>query len=55
MRINEAMESINLRFKSGNDVPVQRAYVTAAEWDLVRRYISALRRLLGHRVELQGH
>ena len=55
MSINEAIESIDLRFKSGNEVPVQRASVTAAEWDVVRRYISELRRLLGHRVELQGH
>jgi hypothetical protein len=35
--VNDLIERIALRFKSGNDVPIERAYITASEWEELRR------------------
>lgn len=41
------IDRINLRFKSGNNTPVERAYVTAEEWAQLREAVTALRLLKG--------
>lgn len=35
MTIRDAWESLTLKFKSGNDVPVARAAITREEWDII--------------------
>lgn len=36
MNQREAFESLELKFTSGNSVPVERASITRAEWDAIR-------------------
>lgn len=35
--MSDLIERIALRFKSGNDVPIERAHITVAEWEELRR------------------
>lgn len=37
--MDDLIAQIDLKFQSGNSVPVDRAVVTAAEWKLLREYI----------------
>ena len=39
-----SIKSIDLKFKSGNDVPVTRAEITIEEWEAVMREIEAANR-----------
>lgn len=39
----KVIADIDLRFQSGNDVPVERAYVRREEWTLIRGLIARLR------------
>lgn len=32
----DLIEQIDLRFQSGNSVPVQRAFITADEWEAIK-------------------
>lgn len=38
----KAVEVVDLYFRSGNDVPVQRANVSKEEWEAVKEYIDLL-------------
>ncbi len=38
----KVLSELPLRFKSGNDVPVERAYIKREEWDELLRYIHML-------------
>lgn len=40
-RLIELLAEIDLRFTSGNSVPVERAAIRASEWAAIRQYISA--------------
>lgn len=40
------LAAIDLRFKSGNSVPVERAYIKASEWQELR---TAIARAMGER------
>lgn len=33
------IEQIDLRFRSGNSIPIERAHVTAEEWTEIRAFI----------------
>lgn len=35
-KYRELANSVHLRFQSGNDVPIERAHITAAEWALIQ-------------------
>lgn len=41
--LKKLIEAIDLRFVSGNTVPVERAHVRAHEWDELKRVISSLK------------
>ena len=41
--LKKMIEDIDLRFVSGNDVPVERASVRAWEWNELKRVISSLK------------
>jgi hypothetical protein len=41
MNTAEAIESLKLKFTSGNDIPVTRAVITAAEWDAIHDSLKA--------------
>lgn len=36
-------KTIDERFLSGNEVPVERAYITAAEWQQIKRIVWAIK------------
>lgn len=36
MNIKTILEELNSRFKSLNDIPVERASIKAAEWELIK-------------------
>ena len=38
----KAVEVVDLYFRSGNDIPVQRANVSKEEWEAVKEYIDLL-------------
>lgn len=38
----KAIEVVDLYFRSGNDIPVQRANVSKEEWEAVKEYIDLL-------------
>lgn len=38
----KAVEVVDLYFRSGNDIPVQRANVSKEEWEAVKEYIEEL-------------
>ena len=37
----ELIERIDLRFRSGNSIPVERAHITADEWSALKRMADA--------------
>jgi hypothetical protein len=45
MEIYEAVESLTIKFKSGNDIPVERNTITFEEWDAIREFIQDKQRL----------
>lgn len=45
VNVNKFIETIDARFKSGNDIPVERAHITAAEWARLREIIFTLGRV----------
>lgn len=51
----EAFESIELRFKSGNDVPVTRAQITREEWSAICNLLDEASDLAKLVIELHGY
>jgi hypothetical protein len=41
MSLNEIVSQIELKFASGNAVPVERATITSGEWAVIRRALKA--------------
>lgn len=39
-RLKKVYKSLELKFKSGNDVPVTRATITLEEWETIKKIIS---------------
>lgn len=38
--IKKLIEDIDTRFKSGNSVPIERAYIKPLEWEAIKRAIN---------------
>ena len=45
MTFQDVMDILNLRFKSGNDVPVTRSRIDSNEWEILKNYIEDLKRI----------
>ena len=43
---DKAVDAIRLRFKSGNDIPVDKAWIPASEWEAVEHLIESQRKEL---------
>ena len=39
MILNELIKDIDLRFTSGNKIPVERAYIKADEWERIKNVL----------------
>jgi len=44
MTVQDVIYILNLRFKSGNSVPVTRSRIDANEWELIKNYIEMLKK-----------
>jgi len=42
MEIKKAIKSLDLKFTSGNDIPVTRATILIDEWEALKEYIIEL-------------
>jgi len=45
MEFKEAYETLESKFTSGNDIPVERATITREEWEAIRSGINILESL----------
>jgi lipoate-protein ligase A len=45
LTFQDVMDILNLRFKSGNGIPVTRSRIDSNEWEILREYIQDLKRI----------
>lgn len=40
--VNSLAEDISLRFKSGNEIPIERVYLRAEEWEIIKGVLNLM-------------
>ncbi len=55
MNFDESMESLNLKFTSGNRISVERATIIDKEWKAIKKEITRLGKIEVHAKKLMFH